>query len=83
MSAYVRLDPAARWPVPLEAGSTFAGFRIVRRSVKGMGEVYLVEHPQPPREEALKVLPENVTSDDEYRQRFVSARPNWHRPCGT
>lgn len=66
-----RLDPAARWPVPLEAGSTFAGFRIVKKIGEGgMGEVYLVEHPRLPREEALKVLPENVTSDDEYRQRF-------------
>lgn len=65
------LGPAARWRVPLEAGSTFAGFRIVRKIGEGgMGEVYLVEHPRLPREEALKVLPENVTSDDEYRQRF-------------
>jgi len=55
----------------VEPGATFAGFQIVRRiGVGGMGEVYLVDHPRLPRQEALKVLPASYTRNDEYRQRF-------------
>jgi ABC-type amino acid transport substrate-binding protein len=35
-----------------------------------MGEVYLVQHPRLPRREALKVLPAELTNDQEYRRRF-------------
>ena len=35
-----------------------------------MGEVYLVQHPRLPRRDALKVLPAEFTTDDEYRDRF-------------
>lgn len=35
-----------------------------------MGEVYLVQHPRLPRRDALKVLPAEFTTDDEYRTRF-------------
>lgn len=35
-----------------------------------MGEVYLVRHPRLPRQDALKILPADLTADDEYRQRF-------------
>src|SRR5262245_42314859 len=56
---------------PLTNGATFAGFTVVRPlGPGGMGEVYLVERPRLPRREALKVLPVNVSGDDEYRRRF-------------
>ncbi len=35
-----------------------------------MGEVYLVDHPRLPRRDALKVLPLELTTDREYRERF-------------
>jgi hypothetical protein len=28
-----------------------------------MGEVYLVQHPRLPREDAMKILPESMTAD--------------------
>ena len=36
----------------------------------GMGEVYLAQHPRLPRNDALKVLPADISSDPEYRKRF-------------
>ena len=57
--------------MPLDEGSTFAGYTIVRRlGSGGMGEVYLVDHPRLPRRDALKVLRPEVSSDAEYRERF-------------
>ncbi len=57
--------------MPLAAGQTFAGYTIVRLlGSGGMGEVYLAEHPRLPRRDALKVLPNDVCADSEYRQRF-------------
>ena len=57
--------------MPLAAGQTFAGYTIVRLlGTGGMGEVYLADHPRLPRQDALKVLPADVSADDEYRQRF-------------
>jgi serine/threonine-protein kinase len=57
--------------MPLTNGETFAGFRIVRLlGAGGMGEVYLAEHPRLPRRNALKILPAEVSADDEYRSRF-------------
>jgi serine/threonine-protein kinase len=57
--------------MPLSNGETFAGFRIVRLlGSGGMGEVYLAEHPRLPRRDALKILPADVSADDEYRARF-------------
>jgi serine/threonine-protein kinase len=35
-----------------------------------MGEVYLVEHPRLPRRDALKILPTEVSANDEFRKRF-------------
>jgi serine/threonine-protein kinase len=69
--------------MPLRAGDTFAGFRIVRLlGSGGMGEVYLAEHPRLPRRNALKVLPADVSADPEYRARFNReselASPLWH-----
>ena len=47
-----------------------------------MGEVYLVQHPRLPRLEALKILPEDVSADLEFRQRFAReadiAASLWH-----
>lgn len=47
-----------------------------------MGEVYLAQHPRLPRLEALKVLPEDVSADPAFRQRFAReadiAASLWH-----
>ena len=56
----------------LTAGEHFAGFRIIRAlGAGGMGEVYLVEHPRLPRQEALKVLSAELSADPSFRQRFT------------
>src|SRR6201993_5086215 len=53
------------------AGQGFAGYTIMRRvGPGGMGQVYLAQHPRLPRRDALKVLPSELTENDEYRQRF-------------
>ncbi|MGO8937239.1 MAG: serine/threonine-protein kinase [Mycobacterium sp.] len=57
--------------MPLANGAVFAGYTIVRSLGSGaMGEVYLAEHPRLPRADALKVLPESMTADSQYRERF-------------
>jgi serine/threonine protein kinase, bacterial len=57
--------------MPLSGGQTFTGYRILRLlGSGGMGDVYLPEHPRLPRQDALKVLPETVTADSEFRERF-------------
>jgi serine/threonine-protein kinase len=35
-----------------------------------MGQVYLAQHPRLPRRDALKILPSELTANDEFRQRF-------------
>ena len=67
----------------LSPGSVFAGYRVEGLlGVGGMGEVYRVAHPRLPRREALKVLPADVSADQEYRQRFIReadlAASLWH-----
>lgn len=67
----------------LTAGEHFAGFRIIRPlGAGGMGEVYLVEHPRLPRQEALKVLSADLSADPSFRQRFAReadlAAKLWH-----
>jgi serine/threonine protein kinase, bacterial len=67
----------------LAEGSTFAGYTIVRQlGAGGMGEVYLARHPRLPRQDALKVLQPDVSSDREYRERFEReadiAATLWH-----
>ncbi|TDO14728.1 serine/threonine-protein kinase [Mycobacterium sp. BK086] len=58
--------------MPLADGQVVAGYTILRTlGAGGMGEVYLVQHPRLPRNDALKVLGSAVSSDEEYRQRFI------------
>src|SRR4051812_45676520 len=56
----------------LRTGETLAGYRILRLlGPGGMGEVYLVQHPRLPRQDALKVLRPDVSSDTSFRERFI------------
>jgi serine/threonine-protein kinase len=69
--------------MPLHSGDVFAGYRILRLlGSGGMGEVYLVEHPRLPRRDALKILPGDVSADEEFRRRFEReadlASKLWH-----
>jgi serine/threonine protein kinase len=69
--------------MPLAAGSSFAGFTIVRLlGSGGMGEVYLAHHPRLPRRDAVKVLPSGFSDDPDYRARFEReadlASTLWH-----
>ncbi|BBX25412.1 serine/threonine-protein kinase [Mycolicibacterium alvei] len=58
--------------MPLRIGETFAGYRILRLlGSGGMGEVYLVQHPRLPRQEALKVLRPEFSQDESFRERFI------------
>jgi Protein kinase domain/TPM domain len=55
----------------LTEGQVFAGYTIIRRlGTGGMGQVYLAQHPRLPRRDALKILPAELTANDEFRQRF-------------
>lgn len=58
--------------MPHSAGSVFAGYTIVRLlGSGGMGQVYLARHPRLPRQDALKVLQPELSSDSDFRQRFI------------
>src|SRR6188472_3059975 len=58
--------------MPLRIGETFAGYRILRLlGSGGMGEVYLVQHPRLPRQDALKVLRHELSSDTSFHERFI------------
>jgi serine/threonine-protein kinase len=57
--------------MPLADGDLFAGYQILRPlGFGGMGEVYLVQHPRLPRQDALKILPAEMSVDNEFRGRF-------------
>ncbi|OBF13028.1 serine/threonine-protein kinase [Mycobacterium sp. ACS4331] len=57
--------------MPLTNGESFAGYRILRMiGTGGMGEVYLAAHPRLPRRDALKVLPAQMSANEEFRERF-------------
>ncbi|MGB3699348.1 MAG: protein kinase [Gordonia sp. (in: high G+C Gram-positive bacteria)] len=48
-----------------------SGYRIVRSlGAGGMGQVFLVEHPRLPRHDALKLLDEGISRNDEFKARF-------------
>ncbi|WP_422743941.1 serine/threonine-protein kinase [Mycobacterium sp. WMMD1722] len=69
--------------MPLTEGEVIAGYQILRSlGAGGMGEVYLAQHPRLPRRDALKVLSATVSTDEEYRQRFLReaeiAATLWH-----
>ncbi|MDH6193585.1 serine/threonine-protein kinase [Mycobacterium frederiksbergense] len=69
--------------MPLNAGETFAVFRIIRLlGSGGTGEVYLAQHPRRPRGDALTVLSKDWSAEPEYRERFCReadlAATLWH-----
>ncbi|MBN7379724.1 serine/threonine-protein kinase [Mycobacteroides abscessus] len=58
--------------MPLRVGERVAGYKVLRLlGSGGMGEVYLVQHPRLPRQDALKILRANVASDTSFRERFI------------
>ncbi|WNG79964.1 protein kinase [Mycobacterium sp. ITM-2016-00316] len=58
--------------MPLRIGDAFSGYRVLRLlGSGGMGEVYLVQHPRLPRQEALKVLRPEFSHDKSFRDRFI------------
>lgn len=58
--------------MPVSVGELFAGFTILRVLGAGaMGTVYLAAHPRLPRQDALKVLPAELTADPQYQERFL------------
>lgn len=53
-------------------GTDFAGYTIVRcLGSGGMGEVYVAQHPRLPRQDALKVLRPETSTNQEFRERFL------------
>lgn len=84
-SALARSAKSARYdPVmSLGAGEQVAGYSIVRPlGAGGMGEVYLARHPRLPRQDALKLLNASISSDRNFRKRFLReadlAARLWH-----
>jgi serine/threonine protein kinase, bacterial len=79
---YTSLQPSSQHPGQ-PPGATFAGYTLLRLlGSGGMGEVYLAQHPRLPRRDALKILGNDVSADDDYRQRFINeadlAAVLWH-----
>ena len=55
----------------LATPTSFAGYTILRPlGSGGMADVYLAKHPRLPRRDALKILSEGTTADEEFRERF-------------
>src|ERR1700761_587047 len=58
-------------PSVIATPTSFAGYTILRPlGSGGMADVYLAKHPRLPRRDALKVLSEGTTADQEFRERF-------------
>ncbi|MFI6868706.1 protein kinase [Nocardia sp. NPDC050406] len=56
----------------LNSGEEFAGYVVERELGRGgMGSVYLAKHPRLPRRTALKLLNQEMFTDDEIRARFI------------
>src|ERR1700687_6056058 len=69
--------------MPLAHETDFAGYTVLRLlGAGGMGEVYLARHPRLPRDDALKILAAEISSDPEYRGRVIReaarAARLWH-----
>jgi serine/threonine-protein kinase len=48
-----------------------AGYRVIRQlGAGGMGQVFLVQHPRLPRQDALKLLDSGVSRNDDFKARF-------------
>ncbi|MCF8570455.1 serine/threonine protein kinase [Gordonia sp. HY002] len=48
-----------------------AGYRVIRQlGAGGMGQVFLVEHPRLPRQDALKLLDAGVSRSEDFKARF-------------
>ncbi len=48
-----------------------AGYRVIRElGAGGMGQVFLVQHPRLPRQDALKLLDAGVSRNDDFKARF-------------
>lgn len=55
----------------MSPGTIVGGYRIQRvLGTGGMGTVYLAKHPALPRMDALKVLSQDLSQDEEFRARF-------------
>ncbi|WP_166904374.1 serine/threonine-protein kinase [Mycobacterium sp. DL440] len=69
--------------MPLNVDETFSVFRIIRPLGSGAtGEVYLAQHPRRRGRDALTVLPDDWSTEPEYRERFCReadlAATLWH-----
>jgi hypothetical protein len=55
----------------IQTGASLAGYTILRElGAGGMGAVYLVKHPRLPRQDAMKVIDAQLSSDPVYAARF-------------
>jgi serine/threonine protein kinase, bacterial len=60
----------------LASGAVFAGYTVARKLGSGVtGEVYLVQNPRSARWQALKVLSPALSSDGQFRRRFLEESP--------
>jgi serine/threonine protein kinase len=59
-------------PMALSVGTVFAGYTIEAVAGSGgMGTVYRAAHPRLPRSDALKILSEEYSRDEQIRRRFL------------
>ncbi|MCF8607595.1 serine/threonine protein kinase, partial [Gordonia sp. HY442] len=59
--------------MPAQPGDVIAGYRVLSLlGSGGMGDVYVVEHPQLERKEAMKVISVAGASNPDFQQRFAN-----------